>query len=172
MAVVVGLDLSLTSTGYVALAECGGVISTQAIKTDGRIGLSRLDDLTVQILSEINSDNPSLIVIEGYAFGVGKGSSLADLAELGGIIKHDLYTTGYRMIVVPPARLKKFVTGKGNAKKDQMRLEVYKRWGFEHESNDVIDAYGLAQLGLAVLGHTENLTKEQLKVIQEIVVKI
>ena len=51
-------------------------------------------------------------------------------------------------MLVPPTVLKKFVTGKGNSKKDEMRLGAYKRWAFEDKSDDVVDAYCLAQMGL------------------------
>lgn len=54
-------------------------------------------------------------------------------------------------IEAPATTLKKFVA-KGGAKKDEVRLEVYKKWGFEHASNDAVDAYLAAQFGRAVLG--------------------
>ena len=48
--------------------------------------------------------------------------------------------------VYTPGQIKKFTTGKGNAKKELMMKEAYKRWGFETESHDVADAYAIARL--------------------------
>ena len=53
--------------------------------------------------------------------------------------------------MVAPQALKKFVTGKGNVKKDQMKLAVFKRWGVEFPTTDETDAYALAQWGQARL---------------------
>ena len=77
----------------------------------------------------------------------------------GDVLLADRYYCSYFMIAllqergidfneVPPRTLKKFVTGKGNSQKDQMRLAVYKTWQFENDELDVIDAFGLAQFGV------------------------
>ena len=55
-----------------------------------------------------------------------------------------------------------------NAKKDEVRLEVYKRWGFEAPTNDEVDAYVLARIGLAYLGYDDKLIKPQLEVIKDL----
>ncbi len=52
----------------------------------------------------------------------------------------------HHFVTYTPGQLKKFATGKGNAKKDQMRLAAYKKFGFEHNSHDVVDAYFGAML--------------------------
>lgn len=89
-----------------------------------------------------------LVAIEGYGYG---GPGLAVLVELGALIRARLLDRGVRFIDVAPAALKKFACGKGNAKKDEVRLAVYKRWGFEHASNDAVDAYALAKVAEAVM---------------------
>jgi crossover junction endodeoxyribonuclease RuvC len=47
--------------------------------------------------------------------------------------------------------LKKFVTGVGNAKKNEMLLKTYQAWGIEFNDDNAADAYGLAMMagGLA-----------------------
>lgn len=45
-----------------------------------------------------------------------------------------------------PSEIKKFVSGKGNAKKNLIIKDVFKKWGFESEFDDVADAYGIAKL--------------------------
>lgn len=55
---------------------------------------------------------------------------------------------------VPIATLRKWVTGKGNAPKDVMKLRVFQRFGIEFEKDpgcDKLFAYVLARYGQAVL---------------------
>jgi Holliday junction resolvasome RuvABC endonuclease subunit len=47
---------------------------------------------------------------------------------------------------VPPMTLKKYASGKGNAKKQEMLLQIYKRWGIEFNDDNAADAYGLARM--------------------------
>ena len=42
--------------------------------------------------------------------------------------------------------LKKYAAGKGNAKKQEMLLQMYKRWGVEFNDDNAADSYGLARL--------------------------
>ena len=173
IAVVVGLDPSLTSTGLVTLDQTGKVVCAEVIapRRRGMAGVERLNDFFLQLAERVAGiPEQSLWVIEGYALGMPRGaSSIADLAELGGVIRLGLYRAGMRFVDVPPARLKKFACGVGNAKKDEVRLQVYKRWGFEHPSNDVVDAYALARLGLAMQGHDTGLTAAQRAVVDDLI---
>jgi crossover junction endodeoxyribonuclease RuvC len=59
----------------------------------------------------------------------------------------------YHYLMVAPTALKKFITGKGNAKKELMLMKIFKRYGLEFENNNLADAYALARYG-------ENLIKE------------
>ena len=69
---------------------------------------------------------------------------------------------------VAPTSLKKFVTGKGNAKKDLMLLSVYKRWGFDTTNDNKADAYGLAQFGRALLGFDTGVPQVNLTAVEKI----
>ena len=42
--------------------------------------------------------------------------------------------------------LKKYATGKGNAKKQEMLMQIYKRWGVEFNDDNAADSYALARL--------------------------
>jgi crossover junction endodeoxyribonuclease RuvC len=52
-----------------------------------------------------------------------------------------------KYVEASPTMIKKFVcgVGKGNAKKENVIKDVYKRWGYEHKSNNVVDAYAIAR---------------------------
>lgn len=165
MTMAAGLDLSLTSTGLVVLDTETVWFASQVITSNFR-GIERARDIAVRAVQ--SGGSPALWVIEGYAYGAANMAKHMELAELGGVVKAVLWERGQKYIVVPPARVKKFATGKGNSQKDEMRLAVFKRWGFEAKTNDEVDAYVLARIGLAVLGYDEGLTVAQREVVAEI----
>jgi len=88
--------------------------------------------------------------IEGYAYG----SQMANmLGELGGTVKLSLVKARAYMAenacypyIVSPSMLKKYATGKGNVQKNQMLLQVYKKWGVEFKDDNAADSFALAQL--------------------------
>jgi Holliday junction resolvasome RuvABC endonuclease subunit len=47
---------------------------------------------------------------------------------------------------IPPMTLKKYAAGKGNAKKQEMLMQIYKRWGIEFNDDNAADAYALGRL--------------------------
>lgn len=173
---VIGLDLSITSPGL-----CIGIspdnFSSYLIKTPpaGKFGCptERFNNISELILDMIvRNVDPSqyFVVIEDYAYGA-TGHTFA-IAENGGTFKHKLfYELGVpfnNLVVVSPGQLKKFVAGIGNAGKDVMIKEVYKRWGFDTRSNDEADAFGLYQIGLCLKGISEPQNQKQKEVIKEI----
>ena len=86
------------------------------------------------------------VYIEALSFGsVGKNDVLAAVHY---IVRCFLYENKVTFKIIQPTKLKKFV-GKGNFKKNQMLLKVYKRWGVEFESDDLADAYSLARYALS-----------------------
>lgn len=156
---VLGLDLSLVSTGWARPnGESGVIVSSQK-------GMARIADIEA-LLTEVGLYRASLVVIEGYSFA-SKGRAIISLGELGGVIRYELFMDNTPFIDVPPTMVKKFASGRGNAKKDEMRLEVYKRWSVEFKTEHQVDAYVLAKIGEAVLsGQTENLIQPQRQVVE------
>ena len=59
------------------------------------------------------------IALEGYSFG-SQSNRLFQIAENTGLLKYKIYHTYTPLDVIPPAQIKKFATGKGNANKDKM----------------------------------------------------
>ena len=174
---VFGIDPSLSSTGLVVLDRAGEVLLQQALTLGpkGPTGAERLCRLKAMfdgVLHAMRRPAESLlggrhplVVLEGYGYSAS-GQRLAELGEWVGCIKLSLWEAGVPVVIVPPARLKRFTCGRGNAQKDEMRLAVFKRWGFEHQTNDVVDAYALAQLGRAILGWESRLTRAQEEVVR------
>jgi Holliday junction resolvasome RuvABC endonuclease subunit len=90
----------------------------------------------------------TLTAIEGYSHASAHGAALA--GELGGHLRWLLWHNGVAQVDVPPASLKKFVTGKGNADKSLMLREVYRRWSFEAVDDNEADAFTLAVAAMTV----------------------
>lgn len=160
---IMGLDLSLTSTGVAVFDSAS--ISTQVISSSHKAE-RRLQDLRDKIMGVVSKQKVDLCVVEGYAFG--RPNVMAPMGELGGVVKLALYMDGIETLIIPPTRVKKFATGRGQAKKDEVRLSVYKRWGFEAKTNDEIDAYVLVRIGMAYAGMDNTLTKSQQEIINSV----
>jgi crossover junction endodeoxyribonuclease RuvC len=110
------------------------------------MGVSRIAEIYDRfedILDFWNADQPIYgAAIEGYAFG-GQGA-IFNLGELGGILRLALYKRNIRTIEVPPAHLKKSLTGVGNAKKELMIKELYKKYNVDVDDNNDCDAVALS----------------------------
>lgn len=146
---VLAVDPSLTRTG-VTLGD-GFDYEVTSLSTDLK-GVARLIFYRDHILHKIEYHRPRLVVYEGYAMGFGRGvGRFFDLGELGGVLKTAIYESGTDMLIVPPTCLKKFMTGKGNADKEEVRKAAAKHRGKLFRNLDESDAYGLYIMGLACL---------------------
>lgn len=172
---IIGIDPSLTATGIVVLRD-GKVELAEKTKNRPELGTiervrlirERIIDITENLIDEEEWQAPDLIVIEGFSYG-SKGRSVFDIAYLGWRIREELEwlkeQDNIPWLEVPPSQLKKFATGQGNANKEIILQQVYKRWGVEFSDNNQADAYVLAQIGRAYLGEVEDLTAFQQEVI-------
>lgn len=145
MKAYVGVDQSYTGFGLVVYYADGsynaqkGTFPTNKYAND----VERL--LAIEgWLTERLPDNIAYVAMEGYANGAKFGREQA--GELGAVVKRALYkTTGSMPAIVKPTVLKKYITGSGAAKKNQILLGVFKRWGEEFTDDNLADAYGLAR---------------------------
>jgi len=87
------------------------------------------------------------VCIEGPSY-MSNGKFVLQMGALHFMIRIMLKRRGVNFKVVAPGTLKKFVTGKGNSKKDLMLLHTYKKWGVEFDNDNLADAYGLARMAL------------------------
>ncbi len=142
---VIGLDLSLTGTG---IATNYG---TATIHSKAR-GMERLAHIRDQVLSVLIPDVEHLFVIEGYSMGTARQSSHAHgLGELGGVIRLALWEAGVGYLDCPPACLKRYACGRGNAPKEEVLIAAVKR-GADVRDNNQADAFFLRAMGLDAMG--------------------
>jgi crossover junction endodeoxyribonuclease RuvC len=165
---VIGLDLSLTRTGVCVLSQDGYETFSITSKPQGDSytdELKRMLRIVDRIAEEIDKREVGLVVVEGLAFMARNTSALVQLSGLNYLVRDRLHARGLPFLIVTPSTLKKFVTGKGNAQKDHILLEVYKRYGVTILDNNESDAFGLAKCGMAYLDIDTDLTQPQKEVI-------
>lgn len=169
VALFIGIDLSFTGTGLVTVDKNGQLVDQKLIATKpiGRNSsdvIVRVDGIRKCIMDYLESKKCELVSIEGFSFG-SKGKALFEIAYLGYRVREDVIRKGILYIEPTPAQVKKFATGKGNASKNIVMLEVYKRWGVEFGNDNLVDAYVLSQIARSVR-HDVVLTKFQKDVVE------
>jgi Holliday junction resolvasome RuvABC endonuclease subunit len=80
------------------------------------------------------------------AQSLGSIGDVDALGQINGVVQVLLTDLGASPLLIPPATLKKFVTGSGQASKAQMAAATYNLWGEEIQQDDLCDAYGLARM--------------------------
>jgi crossover junction endodeoxyribonuclease RuvC len=137
----IGIDQSLTGFAVTALGSNDSYY-TEVYKSP-YFGVERLLDLQ-QFLSDFLEKFPPIdIAMEG---SVLQSHAALKLGELAGAVKLEILKKGHYPLQVPPMTLKKFASGKGNAKKQEMLLQIYKKWGKEFSDDNAADSYALARL--------------------------
>ncbi len=168
---ILGIDPSITSSGLVVLHNGNVELAVSTINKAELTIYERVKTIYQQINGIVTKTPFDLVVIEGFSFN-SKSGDTDKICYLGHRIREGLEenkkTFGTPWIEVPPTSLKKFVCNNGNAKKELMLKEVYKRWKFDTDVNDIADAYGLAKFGMAYLGQDSDLYAYQIETIDSL----
>jgi len=115
---------------------------------DAKVGDRRLWRIYAA-MQVVVATEPDLVMVEDlptHAQGAGK----TGMAQ--GVVRLALVISDIRFVSVPPATLKLFATGKGNATKPDMRMEIFKRTSMDIRDDNQVDAWWLYQMGMAHLG--------------------
>jgi Holliday junction resolvasome RuvABC endonuclease subunit len=155
---VVGLDLSLSTTGFHRL----GTYASGAISAQHLAGMERLDYILAQIAGLVQEGD--FVVVEDHAFHA-VGNARSKLAELSGIVKFWMWRRQVPYVLVAPTALKKFILGSGRGEKALILREVYKAYGLDAGTDDEADACVLAHIGACLLGREEPRNKAQREVL-------
>lgn len=166
MTVTMALDLSLTGTGLCVLSK--NRVRFQHLRTDLIHNLPKKADsqlyngkfygtdeeriayIALNIMEEWRESQPDIVLMEGYSFG-SKGRALSGLHELGGVVKHHLWTVDALWLPIAPTTLKVQATGNHRADKKQMLARARMMWPNCPDlppGQDVADAFLLARLGM------------------------
>lgn len=150
---VVGLDLSLTSTGMARVTRSGESVHVEVARVRTKLkDFDRLDFLLDQI-HQFTHD-ADLVVVEGLAFAAHDTNRQG--AGLHWMVRHGLWKAEVPTAVCPPTVRAKYAAGKGGAGKDEVLAAVIRRYGVpldvEITGNDVADALTMAAMGWRWLG--------------------
>lgn len=131
---ILAFDLALRSTGWCDGNRCGCLVA------GNRSGMQRLHWIRNAVL--VPAKAADLVVLEGYAFSA-HASHAHELGELGGVVRMALFGASIDYVEIPPASLKLFATGKGNANKEAMLAAAIRKLDYAGHSNDEVDALWL-----------------------------
>lgn len=166
----VGLDLSLTSTGFVM--KRGEALEAETIRTGPKTcenDLARLRYICDKIMGRIPKDVRMICVEDFFTpsnpFQIG---AAIGLAMLGATVRMALYEAGYPMYIVHAGQLKKFATGKGTGQKSIVVREVFRLWGLEAKDDNQADACALAHLAKALCEPAPDAPKYQQDVVKTV----
>lgn len=156
MTAVLGLDLSLTSTGVAAVRE-GGAVAVARVRSKGAGGASvreraaRIRDIVDRIEFEAYrlsmGEEFALIVIEAPSYG-SQGGLVHERGGLWWSVVSRVLGMAPAVATITPNGLKKYVTGSGAAQKDEVLAAMVRRFPELPLTNDTADALGLACMGV------------------------
>jgi crossover junction endodeoxyribonuclease RuvC len=158
---VVGIDLSLTSTGLCAnqlevITDLGNVKSTGKNTDTYDDRQKRLYRLMNEVVDWTEAKRPDLVVIEAPSYGsVGRGTF--DRSGLWWMVVSALRAEGFPVAFVSPKARAKYGTGNGNSDKKAVHAFVLEKYADiaprRIKNNDEADAVLLAAMGSRYLGH-------------------
>lgn len=169
--VAIGIDQSLTGFALSAVSTTEPSKHITWVYKSPYFGIERLVDIRQWLI-----DTMDYVAEEHEIVDVAmEGSVLAShaalvLGELAAVVKMAIYDyfgeneTCRYPLKVPPMTLKKYASGKGNAKKQEMLMQVYKRWGIEFNDDNAADAYALGRLaGKTAINEIEKAVAKQVE---------
>jgi crossover junction endodeoxyribonuclease RuvC len=148
-----GIDPS-TKTGFCALDQSGQVIRAKELTGIGSEDPLRMTTLIDEIIAHVKPGD--LICIEGFPYDTQRAIFAGGLHHG---IRNELFKRKLPYYEVAPNAVKKFVnvtgwTGEkgskvrltGPQKKKAVMKAAFEHFGFEHKSDNVVDAYILARI--------------------------
>lgn len=157
----VGIDTS-TKTGITIIDEYGDVWDATEIHREGS-DPDRMICLLDSISGMLQDDD--LVCIEDFAYA--QANKMAMIGGIGWGVRMILRRRGIKYHEVSTGQLKNFANCKGNCAKEDMIIPIYDLWGFKGRTDNIRDAFVLAQICRA-LHEPVKLFKYQEQVIQKV----
>jgi Holliday junction resolvasome RuvABC endonuclease subunit len=161
--VALGIDQSLTGFALTILNVGNTDQYLTWVYKSPYFGIERLVDIREWLVDNLNyaEEHWSItdIAMEGTVLASHAALVLGELSATVRLAIFDFFEEEDERrfpLKVPPMTLKKYAAGKGNAKKQEMLLQIYKRWGIEFNDDNAADSYALARLAAkSTTGSTE-----------------
>ncbi len=118
--IVLGIDQSYNSSGIVVLSN-ENIIHSECFKSNKSFDrFGQAYEIAMHISKVLDKYEPDVVSIEGLAFGM-KGNVTRDLGGLQFVIISHLQEVKKQPVkIIAPLTVKKFATGNGRAKKNEM----------------------------------------------------
>jgi Holliday junction resolvasome RuvABC endonuclease subunit len=146
--IFVGVDPSYNGFAIVLVDKEGEIIEQKLLTSETK---STVEQRIVELENDFkfipNIHCLQSVYIEGPSFS-SNGKFVLQMGALHYYLRIFFYKKNVNYKIIAPGSLKKFVVGKGVAKKELMLLKTFKKFGVEFEDNNLCDAYGLARLAL------------------------
>jgi crossover junction endodeoxyribonuclease RuvC len=154
---VLGIDPGLARTGYGCIevdlstpSEAPGLIEAGVLRLKRETSVpARLVELERDLLDLIDRVRPVCVCVESLFAHYGHPRTAIVMGHARGVILLAAARAGLRVLELPPAEVKKSVTGNGRASKEQVQQAVAMLLGLASapEPADVADAIGIAICG-------------------------
>jgi len=145
---IIGLDLGTHITGFsYSNSKDEKRSTTMKMVGEGNLQkrIQKISETFEHVIEKSVEKRNTIAILEDYAY---RGTSVVQIAELGGILKLSLYKHGIPYFTLAPQTLKKSVLGpskKGTGTmKQNMMVEVLDRWGKKFTDDNECDAFCLA----------------------------
>jgi Holliday junction resolvasome RuvABC endonuclease subunit len=168
VASVIGIDQAARNTGICVMSSTGRIVGLHSIRPPkGLDGAKRLLYIRESLATICKDSAPiDFGVLEDYSYGsVNKKFTLG---EVGGVIKITLLDAGISFLAAPPKLLKKFVTGRGNANKEDMLKAINQKYSLDLTDDNLADACGLADLAWTLFYKVKSPLRYKREVIKTI----
>jgi hypothetical protein len=161
---IVGVDLSLTSTG---IADDSGAWVIKVVLQKNAPEWQRTERLRrMARLVDRACRGADIVVMEGPSYASPYG--VHALGELHGVVKVCLFQRGTPYVPIPPKKRAKYATDDGNAGKVKVATAAV-RDGADIYHDDSADAWWLRHMGLAhYLNHDEIAPKYRRTVLESL----
>lgn len=172
-----GIDYSMNSPAITVglmnskFSECKSFYYTKSKRLTGQLSdmtfgilhlpyesqMERFDNISNWAMTILNKFDIKSIVLEGYSMGSHNGI-LFDIAENTAFLKYKMFMKKIEVFTPAPTQVKKFFSGKGNAKKEDMYAAFRKENDVDLEKtfnmacgknpvSDIVDSYAMLKYG-------------------------
>ena len=156
------LDVSLNSTGYAVINDNKALLNFGFFDY-GKTLTEKSKELVYHEKTNFQLDKMRILLmeysisevfLERFSFGsFGNSSAVSVLAEVTGAIKLFLYNQSIPYHAISPQTVKKFITGNGRAKKEEVYASILESYpSISGCRYDVTDAIAVGLTGLGIIG--------------------
>jgi len=165
---IIGLDLSLSATGWAVWKDGGRTFDVSRTVPDKTVyGEVRRLQYIIKRVADV-AQGSDLAVIEDFAFSKNAMGSRA-IGCVGYMVRMWMLNHNIPFVLVGTGQLRLFCTGSGKGgEKGTMIREMYRKWQVEVNDHNAADALGLAYIGLALTGNMDELLVYQEKVLTNV----